>query len=77
MRVAHACVHCVCFFVLSLPLFCSQAHEELAAAIFIGADGLRRFVRGGTSGWGSVSDRVVRRTRTTVVCVQPKGAIYA
>jgi len=45
--------------------------------VVIGVDGLRNFVAGKVTGWGSVSDRLVRNARQSICCIQDKGAIYS
>ena len=44
--------------------------------IVIGVDGVKNFIKGKVTGWGSVSDRIVRNTKISVACMQEKGVLY-
>ena len=54
----------------------AQAHDESAHMIVIGVDGVKNFIKGKVTGWGSVSDRIVRNTKISVACMQEKGVLY-
>lgn len=73
------CTVCTAWQPRAQHLVCwhAQAHDENAAMVVIGVDGLRNFVAGKVTGWGSVSDRLVRNARQSICCIQDKGAIYS
>lgn len=53
----------------------AYAVEEGITYVLIGADGVGAYASGKKNMMGSVSDRVVRYARCTVIVTQPKAAV--